>query len=151
MKPSASSSLPRARLLFLALISYEPKQVPASFPLAAYASGSSHGTANFIGPAGAIIASCFYFLIGVGASFLAAATALGYGGALLLVGGRAAVPTRQLLWILTFIMTGACLFSLQPWVLENIGRFRRAPGTITAPAVGWRTFSLGGTPASCST
>src|ERR1700733_2996189 len=68
-------------LLFLALISYEPKQVPAWFPLSS--SSSNHSSANFIGPLGAILACCFYFIFGA-ASYLAAATLLGYGGALLL-------------------------------------------------------------------
>src|SRR5580692_12873257 len=70
-------------LLFLALVSYEPRQVPAWFPLSRYSAGSNFGSTNFIGPLGAIIACCFYFLIGA-ASYLAAATLLGYGGALLL-------------------------------------------------------------------
>jgi len=101
-------------LLFLALVSYEPKQVPAWFPLSP--STASRASANFIGPVGAIIACCFYFMFGA-ASFLAAATLLGYGGALLLsVTGS---PTRRLPWIATFLITGACLVALQPWFLKD--------------------------------
>ena len=110
-------------LLFLALVSYEPRQVPAWFPLSSYASASSHSSANFIGPAGAILACCFYFMLGA-ASYLAAATLLGYGGALLLSVTRP--PARRLLWILTFLITGACLFNLQPWFLKNWSLFVNA-------------------------
>lgn len=119
-------------LLFLALVSYDPRQVPGSFPLSRYASASSHGTANFIGPAGAILACCFYFLLGA-ASYLAAVTLLGYGGGMLLSFSRP--PARRLPWIFAFIVSGACLFDLQPWFLKNWSLFVNA-GKYNGPG-GW--------------
>ena len=103
-------------LLFLALISYEPKQVPAWFPFSSIASGSNRGSTNFIGPVGAILACVFYFVLGA-ASYLAAVTLLGCGGALLL---SSMLPNaRRLPWIFVFIFTGACLAELQPWFLKG--------------------------------
>lgn len=129
-------------LLFLALISYEPKQVPAWFPLSSVASGSKYASANFIGPVGAIIACCFYFLIGA-ASYLVAAMLLGYGGALLL--SVTEKPTRRLPWIITFVITGACLVALQPWFLKDWPRLIRivnVPGNSAAWLGGWFGYHL---------
>jgi S-DNA-T family DNA segregation ATPase FtsK/SpoIIIE len=112
-------------LLFLALISYEPKQVPAWFRLSSSASGSNHGSTNFIGPLGAIIACCFYFMFGA-ASYFAAVTLLGCGGALLLT--STPPSTRRLPWILAFIFSGACLATLQPWFLKGWPRLMNIPG-----------------------
>ncbi|HWB61835.1 MAG TPA: DNA translocase FtsK 4TM domain-containing protein, partial [Chthoniobacteraceae bacterium] len=105
-------------LLFLALVSFDPKQIPAWFPLSTTASSTSHSSANYIGPAGAILASCFYFLIGIAASFLASVTLLGYGGAMLLSVSRPSM--RQMLWVAAFLISGACLFDLQPWFFRNL-------------------------------
>jgi len=129
-------------LLFLALISYEPRQVPAWFPLSRYSAGSNFGSTNFIGPLGAIIACCFYFLIGA-ASYLAAATLLGYGGALLL--SVTQPPTKRLLWIGTFIVTGAGLLALQPWFLKDWPRFTHAvavTGNSSSWIGGWAGYRL---------
>ena len=129
-------------LLFLALISYEPRQVPAWFPLSRYSQGASYGSTNFIGPLGAIIACCFYFLIGA-ASYLAAATLLGYGGALLL--SVTQPPTKRLVWIGTFIVTGACLLALQPWFLRDwpkIIRIANATGNNSSWIGGWAGYRL---------
>ncbi|MGB8354766.1 MAG: DNA translocase FtsK 4TM domain-containing protein [Chthoniobacteraceae bacterium] len=129
-------------LLFLALISYEPRQVPAWFPLGRYSGGASYGSTNFIGPLGAIIACCFYFLIGA-ASYLAAATLLGYGGALLL--SVTQPPTKRLVWIGTFIVTGACLLALQPWFLRDWPRLTHAvamTGNSSSWIGGWAGYRL---------
>src|SRR5580704_17596647 len=73
-------------LLFLALISYQPRDVPAWVPIIANSAVAYHTNHNFIGPAGAIIAGLFYFLVGAG-SYVVAAVMLGYGGAKLLAPG----------------------------------------------------------------
>jgi S-DNA-T family DNA segregation ATPase FtsK/SpoIIIE len=119
-------------LLFLALISYEPRQVPPWFPLSSYASASSHSSANFIGPAGAILACCFYFMFGA-ASYLAAVTLLGYGGALLL--SVTTPPMKRLPWICAFVITGACLLDLQPWFLKA-WPIQKIPGLSSRNLVG---------------
>src|ERR1700722_7017941 len=51
-------------LLFLALISYNPRDVPAWVPIIANSAIGTHANPNFIGPVGAIIAGYFYFMVG---------------------------------------------------------------------------------------
>ncbi len=93
-------------LLFLALISYNPKDLPSWVPWS-YLSPPNRPAQNFIGPLGAIFASVFYFLIGA-ASYLFATALLGFGAAKLFY-SRLRVM-RRLPWIILFITSGACLF-----------------------------------------
>ena len=93
-------------LLFLALISYNPKDLPSWVPWS-YLSPPNRPAQNFIGPLGAIFASVFYFLIGA-ASYLFATVLLGFGAAKLFY-SRLRVM-RRLPWIILFITSGACLF-----------------------------------------
>src|SRR5207302_373594 len=51
-------------LLFLALISYKPKDVPEWMPIISHNAPANHPAQNFIGPLGAIVAGIFYFLFG---------------------------------------------------------------------------------------
>ncbi len=103
-------------LLFLALISYVPKDIPTWFPLLNSTSSPNRPAQNFLGPLGAIVAGLCYFLIGA-ASYLLAVTLLGFGGAKLFHGELKV--RRRLGWILLFIASGACLFQLQPWFLHD--------------------------------
>ena len=103
-------------LLFLALISYVPKDIPTWFPLLNSTSSPNHPAQNFLGPLGAIVAGLCYFLIGA-ASYLLAATLLGFGGAKLFHGELKV--SRRLGWIILFIASGACLLHLQPWFLHD--------------------------------
>src|SRR5438094_9686725 len=66
-------------LLFFALISYTPKDVP-SWIWFSHISLSNHPVQNFIGPVGAIVAGICYQVVGGAAQFL---------GAILLVFGAA--------------------------------------------------------------
>lgn len=125
-------------LLFLALISYEPKQVPAWFPLSS-SSGSSHSS-NFIGIFGAILACCFYFMFGA-ASYFAAVTILGYGGALLI--SATTLPMKRLPWILIFIISGACLLSIQPWFLRDWQKLVIISSASGRGAGGWFGYWIG--------
>ena len=111
-------------LLFLALISYDPHQVPDTFRLSS-ASSAHRANTNFIGPAGAIVACCFYFMLGAAAQ-LVAAVLLGYGGAKLLV--PALRISRRTLWIVAFIFSAACLLELQPWFLTHFAEQMNIPG-----------------------
>ncbi|MEO8043659.1 MAG: DNA translocase FtsK [Spartobacteria bacterium] len=103
-------------LLFLALISYVPKDIPTWFPLLNSTSSPNRPAQNFLGPLGAIVAGLCYFLIGA-ASYLLAVTLLGFGGAKLFYGELKV--RRRLGWIVLFIASGACLFQLQPWFLHD--------------------------------
>jgi S-DNA-T family DNA segregation ATPase FtsK/SpoIIIE len=96
-------------LLFLALISYAPKDLPSWVPWS-YLSPPNRPAQNFIGPFGAIVAGFCYLLMGA-ASYLFAAILLGFGGAKLFH-PRLRV-THRILWIILFIASGACLLQLQ--------------------------------------
>lgn len=106
-------------LLFLALISYNPRDLPAWWPLS-YLSPPNRPAQNFIGPFGAVFASIFYLLVGA-ASYLLAAVLLGFGAAKLFY-GRLRV-TARLPWIILFIFSAACLLQLQRQHLQG---WRRA-------------------------
>ena len=103
-------------LLFLALISYVPKDIPTWFPLLNSTSSPNRPAQNFLGPVGAIVAGVCYFLIGA-ASYLLAATLLGFGGAKLF--HSELKVSRRVGWIILFIASGACLIQLQHWFLQD--------------------------------
>ncbi len=121
-------------LLLFSLVSYTPKDLPGWFPLS-YISPANHPAQNFIGPAGAILASIFYFLFGA-ASYLVAAVLLGYGGAKLI--SPEVKIARRLPWVAAFILSGACLAHLQHTYLQTWPRLMniRGPG-------GWFGYWLG--------
>src|SRR5882724_3040279 len=102
-------------LLFLALVSYTPKDVP-SWVWFSHISPANHPAQNFIGPFGAIVAGICYQLIGA-AGYLLAAILLGFGAAKLFH-PRLRV-TRRITWIILFIASGACLLHLQPYHLRG--------------------------------
>jgi S-DNA-T family DNA segregation ATPase FtsK/SpoIIIE len=116
-------------LLFLALISYVPKEIPTWFPPLNVTS-SPHPGQNFLGPVGAIAAGICYFLIGA-ASYLLATVLLGFGTAKLF--HPQLKVSRRIGWILLFLISGACLLSLQHWFLRDWPRLvdgQRAGGWI---------------------
>jgi DNA segregation ATPase FtsK/SpoIIIE, S-DNA-T family len=102
-------------LLFFALISYTPKDVP-SWVWFSYSSPANHPAQNFIGPVGAIIAGLCYQLIGA-AAYLLTAILLGFGAAKLFHPSLSV--TRRLPWIVLFIASGACLLHVQPYHLRG--------------------------------
>lgn len=105
------SLLSLGTLLFLALISYHPRDVPTWFPLNAGAPAHRH-TLNFIGPVGAVLACCFYAFLGA-ASYLVTAMLLGFGGIKLLIPD---FPLKKRVpWAATLVISGACLAELLPF------------------------------------
>jgi S-DNA-T family DNA segregation ATPase FtsK/SpoIIIE len=102
-------------LLFFALISYTPKDVP-SWVWFSQSAPANHPAQNFIGPVGAIIAGICYQLMGA-AAYLLAAILLGFGAAKLF--HPSLRVTRRLVWIVVFIWSGACLLHLQPYHLRG--------------------------------
>jgi S-DNA-T family DNA segregation ATPase FtsK/SpoIIIE len=102
-------------LLFFALISYTPKDVP-SWIWFSHISPANRPAQNFIGPVGAIIAGICYQLMGA-AAYLLTAVLLGFGAAKLFHPNLRV--TRRLLWIALFIWSGACLLHLQPYHLRG--------------------------------
>ena len=121
-------------LLFLALISYAPKDLPSWVPFS-HVSPPNRPAQNFIGPFGAIIAGFSYLMIGA-ASYLLAVVLLGFGVAKLFHSGLRVTP--RFFWIVLFIVSGACLFQLQTQHLQGW----RAAFNIQGPG-GWVGYSLG--------
>src|SRR5438876_4134229 len=121
-------------LLFFALISYTPKDIP-SWLWFSHVSPANHPAQNFIGPVGAIVAGICYQLIGVFASLLLAAVLLGFGAAKLFH-PRLRVVLR-IPWIILFLVSGACLD--QAWgISQFLGR--KVPVDIQGPGglIGYR-------------
>ena len=102
-------------LLFLALISYTPRDVP-SWIWFSQVSSPNRPAQNFIGPFGAIIAGFSYMMMGA-ASYLLAVVLLGFGGAKLFHSKLRVMP--RLGWIVLFIVSGACLLQLQTQHLQG--------------------------------
>ena len=121
-------------LLFLALISYTPKDVP-SWVWFSQVSSPNRPAQNFIGPFGAIIAGFSYMMIGA-ASYLLAVVLLGFGGAKLF--NPKLRVTSRLLWIVLFMVSGACLLQLQTQHLQGW----RSAFNIQGPG-GWIGYALG--------
>ncbi len=101
-------------LLFLALISYTPADVPSWFPLSSVASPRGP-VLNFIGRSGAIVACSSYAFLGA-ASYLIAALLLGYGGMKLLNPDQRL--TSRAWWAVAFVASGACLAQRFPSLLD---------------------------------
>src|SRR5437016_5710697 len=96
-------------LLFLALISYNPKDLPSWVPWS-YLSPPNRPAQNFIGPFGAIFAGFCYLTLGA-ASYLLAVVLLGFGAAKLFHANLRLIA--RVPWIILFIASGACLLQLQ--------------------------------------
>jgi S-DNA-T family DNA segregation ATPase FtsK/SpoIIIE len=96
-------------LLFLALISYNPKDLPSWVPWS-YLSPPNKPAQNFIGPFGAILAGFCYLTLGAASYFLAGV--LLFFGAMKLFHSNLRLIAR-LPWTVLFIASGACLLQLQ--------------------------------------
>src|SRR5438105_8567585 len=123
-------------LLFLALISYNPKDLPSWVPWS-YLSPPNRPAQNFIGPFGAILAGFCYLTLGA-ASYLLAAILLGFGAAKLFSASCRLIARSP--WIVLFIASGACLFQLQTRHLQGW----RLAFNIQGPG-GWLGYVFGKT------
>ncbi len=120
-------------LLFLALVSYSPADVPSWVPLISKQGATALQTENFIGPVGAIVAGVSYLFLGA-ASYLLAVLLIGFGGAKFLAGHIEL--RRRIGWIAAFVVSGACLAGVQPRLLhwlhlwsEETNKHLNLPGT----------------------
>ncbi|MBV8275838.1 MAG: DNA translocase FtsK [Verrucomicrobia bacterium] len=102
-------------VVFLALISYNPGDVP-SWVWFSYKSPPNNPTQNFIGPTGAIVAGFLYLTLGA-AAYLVTSLLLGFGVAKLFLAGFRIF--KRLPWALLFVVSGAALTQLQPWFLRS--------------------------------
>jgi S-DNA-T family DNA segregation ATPase FtsK/SpoIIIE len=121
-------------VLFLALISYTPKDVPSWVWFSSISPPNSPAQ-NFIGPTGAVIAGFLYMTLG-SASYLIATILLGFGGAKLFLPGFRIL--RRLPWAIVFVISGAAVADLQPWFLHAW----RRDFNIMGPG-GWAGYWLG--------
>jgi S-DNA-T family DNA segregation ATPase FtsK/SpoIIIE len=112
-------------LLFLALISYVPKDIPTWFPLLNSTSSPNRPAQNFIGPLGAVGAGIAISSSARRPTF-SRATLIGFGGAKLFHGELKV--SRRLGWIILFVASGACLLHLQPWFLHDWRRVFKIQG-----------------------
>ncbi|HEY6152613.1 MAG TPA: DNA translocase FtsK 4TM domain-containing protein [Candidatus Udaeobacter sp.] len=121
-------------LLFFALISYTPRDIPGWLWFS-HISPANHPAQNFIGPLGAIVAGICYQLIGVFASLLLAAVLLGFGAAKLFY-PRLRIVIR-IPWMVLFLISGACLD--QAWGISHL-LGRKVPVDIQGPGglIGYR-------------
>ena len=103
-------------LLFLALITYDPRDVPDWFLLSSH-TGTQTAPQTIFGRTGAIIACLSNFLIGA-ASFFLAVTLFGYGMLKIIHPGWPLL--RRLPWAGVFILTTACLAHFQPGFLRPL-------------------------------
>ncbi|CAN5311724.1 DNA translocase FtsK [soil metagenome] len=122
-------------LLFLALISYAPKDLPSWIWFSKVSTPNSPAQ-NFIGPLGAIVAGFCYFMIGA-ASYLLAVALLGFGAAKLFYSQLRV--SKRAFWIAVFIISGACLLHLQTQFLRDWPQTFNIQG----PG-GWLGYALGG-------
>jgi hypothetical protein len=84
---------------------------------------AGRGTANFIGPVGAIIACTLYSFLGV-AAYLLAGVLLGFGGMKLL--NPETQISRRAPWFAAFVLSGACLAHLLPFAFIDALRLNLA-------------------------
>jgi S-DNA-T family DNA segregation ATPase FtsK/SpoIIIE len=111
-------------LLFLALISYNPKDLPSWVPWS-YLSPPNKPAQNFIGPFGAIVASFCYLTLGAASYFLAGVLFF-FGGAKLFHADLRIWP--RLPWAILFVASGACLCQLQTSHLQGWKRLFNIQG-----------------------
>jgi DNA segregation ATPase FtsK/SpoIIIE, S-DNA-T family len=121
-------------VLFLALISYTPKDVPSWVWFSSISPPNSPAQ-NFIGPTGAVVAGFLYMIFG-SASYLIAAILLGFGGAKLFLPGFRIL--KRLPWAAVFVISGASVAHLQPWFLHTW----RHDFNIMGPG-GWTGYWIG--------
>jgi len=100
-------------VLFLSLVSYDPRDVP-SWSFFSTVSPANSTLSNIFGIVGALIGGFLYFIFGAAAFFLA--VGLAALGAALFRSRRLNLGER-LAWMLPLLISGAALFQLQPWFL----------------------------------
>ena len=120
--PSAWGELPAiglffaGLLLFLALLSYHPGDLPTWVPFSQTSTPNSP-TQNFIGPMGAIVAGTGYFLFGA-ASYLIAVLLMIFGGSRVFTTNLTLTPFRMI-WLAVSVVTAACLVQSQTTFLQD--------------------------------
>jgi len=105
-----------AVLLLLALVSYQPSDLPPWAKLIYDSNARSPIVHNLCGVVGAVAAGYLYFFFGA-ASYLWIIVFGGYGIAKLTT--RNFLIRERLGWSFLFVLSGACLLQLQPWFFKG--------------------------------
>jgi DNA segregation ATPase FtsK/SpoIIIE, S-DNA-T family len=98
-----------AVLLFLALVSYTPRDLPSWVPFSVTASDEKV-LSNFIGPLGAIVAGWLYFIFGASSYLIPAVIA--WWGVQVLTGARP-FHSRNYVALAVLVVSAACLIEYQ--------------------------------------
>ncbi len=128
-----------ALLHFLALVSYAPKDLPSWIPFSSTAS-SDAVISNFIGPVGAVIAGCSYFILGA-AAYLIPGVLIWWGVTTLL--GARVFTLRTLFSFLALLGSAACLLEYQTLFFQDWTQLYNLPesaGGLIGYTVGHRLF-----------
>jgi S-DNA-T family DNA segregation ATPase FtsK/SpoIIIE len=128
-----------AVLLLLALVSYQPSDLPSWAKLIYDSNIRSPIVHNLCGVVGAVAAGYLYFFFGA-ASYLWIIVLAGYGIAKLTT--RNFFIRERVGWSFLFVLSGACLVQLQPWFLQGWNKAFRieGPGGWLGKWVGERAF-----------
>ena len=105
-----------AVLLPIALISYDPQDLPKWVPLIGWTNASKEVIHNLCGVVGAIVAGYLYFFFGA-AAYLWIIVSGGYGLAKLSIRGFR--MRERFGWSVLMVVTGACLIQMQGWFLQG--------------------------------
>lgn len=123
-------------LLLLALVSYNPADVPGWVFFSSVTPPNAK-VGNFIGIIGVLVAGLLYFLFGA-AAYLIAVLLLGFGTAKLVL-SKFRLKGGRIGWSVLFVLSGASLLHLQPFFLLDW----KSAFKIEGPG-GWFGYYLGG-------
>ncbi|MFK5921776.1 MAG: DNA translocase FtsK [Verrucomicrobiota bacterium] len=128
-----------ALLHFLALVSYDPRDLPSWLP---FSTTASHDAviSNFIGPVGAVIAGCSYFILGA-AAYLIPGVLIWWGVTTLL--GARVFTLRTLFSFLGMLISASCLLEYQNWFFQDWTELYNLPkssGGLVGYTIGHKLF-----------
>lgn len=128
-----------ALLHFLALVSYAPRDLPSWIPFSSTAGGDVM-VSNFIGPVGAVVAGCSYFILGAASYFIPGV--LIWWGVTTLLGARV-FTTRTLVSFVCLLLSASCLLDYQNWFFQDWTQLYNLPdsaGGLVGYTIGHKVF-----------
>jgi S-DNA-T family DNA segregation ATPase FtsK/SpoIIIE len=129
-----------AILYFLALVSYTPRDLPSWVPWSS-TSGIKETVSNFIGPAGALLAGCSYFLFGAACYLIPGV--LVWWAIMTLLGNRVFQP-RNFIALFALLVSATCLIEYQDIFFQAWPTLYNLPssaGGLFGYAIGQKLFA----------
>jgi S-DNA-T family DNA segregation ATPase FtsK/SpoIIIE len=129
-----------AILYFLALVSYTPRDLPSWVPWSS-TSGVKESVSNFIGPAGALLAGCSYFLFGAACYLIPGV--LVWWAVMTLLGNRVFQP-RNFIALFALVVSATCLIEYQDIFFQAWPQLYNLPssaGGLFGYAIGHKLFA----------